>query len=57
MLAAHWADVSDQAMFAPIRHPELRLWQVIKPVLVEHVGTVSTYSPHETKVLEANHAD
>ena len=57
MLTAHWSDVSDQAMFAAIRHPGLRLWQVIKPVLVEHVGVVSTYVPHETKVLEVNPAD
>jgi hypothetical protein len=57
MLAAHWADVSDQAMFAAINHPALRVWQVVKPVLVEHVGAVSTYAPDEVRTLEVNHAD
>lgn len=56
MLAAHWADVSDQAMFAAIHHPGLRVWQVVQPVLVEHIGTVSTYAPDETRTLEINHA-
>lgn len=57
MLAAHWADVSDQAMFAAINHPALRVWQVVKPVLVEHVGAVSTYAPDEVRTLEVNHAN
>jgi hypothetical protein len=57
MLAAHWAEVSDLAMFAAINHPALRIWQVVKPVLVEHIGTVSTYAPDRTKILEVNHAN
>ena len=74
MLAAHWADVSDQAMFTAMRgtpHPAsghplpngcgegraLRVWQVVKPVLVEHVGAVSTYAPDEVPILEVNHAN
>ena len=56
MLDAHWADVSDQSMFAAIHHPALRVWQVVKPVLVEHVGAVSTYAPDEVRTLEVNHA-
>ncbi len=43
-------------MFAAINHPALRIWQVVKPVLVEHIGTVSTYIPDRIKTLEVNHA-
>ena len=58
MLAAHWSDVSDQAMFAAICHPGLTIWQVVSPVLVEHVGYVSTYDPDwHPKTLEVNHAN
>jgi hypothetical protein len=73
MLAAHWADISDLAMFAAMKgtpHPAcghplligcgegqaLRFWQVVKPVLVEHIGVVSTYAPDLIKTLEVNHA-
>ena len=35
--------VSDLWMCAAIKHPALRIWQVVKPVLVEHIGLVSTY--------------
>lgn len=58
ILAAHWGDVSDQAMFAAIRGPGLKIWQVVSPVLVEHVGYVSTYDPEwRAKTLEVNHAN
>ena len=58
MLAAHWGDVSDQAMFTAIRRPGLRIWQIVSPVLVEHVGYVSTYDPEwRAKTLEVNHAN
>ncbi|MDB6034158.1 MAG: hypothetical protein JWM16_4496 [Verrucomicrobiales bacterium] len=58
MIEAHWSQVSDQAMFAAINHPNLRVWQVVKPVLVEHFGFISTYNPEDgPKVLEVNHAD
>ena len=73
MLATHWADVSDLAMFAAMKgtpHPDcvhplpigcgegqaLRIWQVVDPVLVEHIGVVSTYAPDRIKTLEVNHA-
>ena len=48
ILSAHWGEVSDLAMFAAINHPALRVWQVVKPVLVEHIGTVSTSAPPQT---------
>ena len=55
MLAAHWGQVSDLSMFAAINHPGLKVWQVVQPVLVEHVGTVSTYAPErEAQKLEVN---
>lgn len=58
MLAAHWDQVSDLSMFAGINHPALKFWQVVKPVLVEHIGYVSTYDPDQRpKTLEVNHAD
>jgi len=58
MIEAHWSQVSDLAMFAAINHPGLRVWQVVKPVLVEHVGFISTYNPEDgPKLLEVNHAD
>ena len=57
MLAPHWANVSDLAMFAAINHPAFRVWQVVKPVLVEHIGVVSTYAPDRIKILEVNHAN
>ena len=57
MLATHWAEVSDLAMFAAINHSALRIWQVVRPVLVEHIGTVSTYAPDRIKTLEVNHAN
>ena len=56
MLATHWAEVSDLAMFAAINHPALRIWQVVNPVLVEHIGVVSTSTPDLIKTLEVNHA-
>jgi hypothetical protein len=67
MLAGHWSQVSDLSMFAAIlsavsaqagHHPALKIWQVVKPVLVEHVGYISTYDPERRpKTLEVNHAD
>jgi hypothetical protein len=58
MLAAHWDQVSDLSMFAAINHPALKFWQVVEPVLVEHIGYVSTYDPDQRpKTLEVNHAD
>ena len=56
ILAAHWADVSDLAMFATIHHVGWKMWQVVRPVLVEHIGVVSTYAPDRIKTLEINHA-
>ena len=57
MLSAHWSDVSDTAMFAAIHHPGWRMWQVVRPVLVEHVGVVSTFDETQTpQTLEVNHA-
>ena len=57
MLAAHWPQVSDLSMFAAIKHPALRIWQVVKPVLVEHIGLVSTYGAGKSENLEVNHAN
>ena len=34
----------------------LRIWQVVEPVLIEHIGVVSTYAPDRIKTLEVNHA-
>ena len=57
MLVGHWSQVSDLAMFAAIRHAELKVWQVVRPVLVEHVGVVSTFDPEgRPQTLEVNHA-
>ena len=56
ILAAHWSDVSDIAMFAAIHQPGWKMWQVVRPVLVEHIGVVSTYAPDRIKTLEINHA-
>lgn len=57
MLAGHWSQVSDLAMFAAIRHAELKVWQVVRPVLAEHVGVVSTFDPEgRPQTLEVNHA-
>ena len=57
MLAGHWAQVSDLAMFAAIRHANLKIWQVVRPELVEHVGFVSTFDPEgRPQTPEVNHA-
>lgn len=45
LLATHWNKVSDLSMFEAIRKPDLKIWQVVSPVLVEHEGAVSTYAP------------
>ena len=56
MLGA-WNDVSDLAMFAAIHRPDWKMWQVVRPVLVEHVGFVSTFDEtHTPQTLEVNHA-
>jgi hypothetical protein len=58
MVAGHWSQVSDLSMFEALHHPGLKIWQVVKPVLVEHIGYVSTYDPEQRpKILEVNHAD
>ena len=57
MLAAHWSDVSDLAMFSAIHHPGWKMWQVVRPALVEHVGVVSTFDESgHPQPLEVNHA-
>jgi hypothetical protein len=52
-----WKDVSDLAMFAAIHRHGWRVWQVVRPVLVEHVGVLSTFDETRTpQILEVNHA-
>ena len=52
-----WNDVSDLAMFTAIHRPDWKMWQVVRPVLVEHVGFVSTFDPEgRPQTLEVNHA-
>lgn len=45
MLAAHWEWVSDLSMFAAIKKPGIKIWQVREPELLEHTGHESTYAP------------
>ena len=56
-MLGHWDDVSDLAMFAALHRPGWKMWQVVRPVLVEHVGVVSTFDESQTpQPLEVNHA-
>jgi hypothetical protein len=57
MLATHWTTVSDREMFEAIRHPGLKVLQVIEPVLVEHVGLDSTFGPGNPEKFQFNHAN
>ncbi len=41
-------------MSATINHPALRIWHVVKPVLVEHIGTVFTYAPDRPVVAASD---
>jgi hypothetical protein len=56
ILAAHWVGVSDQSIFEAMRHPCLRILQIIQPVLVEHTGEFSTCHPNVRQKLEINYA-
>ena len=57
MLDSHWNQTADLAMFAAIYHSEMKILQVVQPVLVEHLGEISTYNPQTRMKLEVNHAD
>ena len=57
MLVRHWKHPCDAEMFRAIRHSEMRVWQVIHPVLAEHRGEFSTFNPTQRRKLEINHAD
>jgi hypothetical protein len=57
VLDAHWGETADRSMFSAIRHDDTKILQVIKPVLVEHVGEVSTFNPSIKMKLEINHAN
>ena len=57
ILDSHWATYSDLAIFAAINHPSLKVFQVVDPVLAEHVGEFSTYAPQTKRELEINYAD
>jgi len=39
----HWARRVDWCIFDAIRHSSVKVWQVIAPVLVEHIGEYSTF--------------
>ncbi|HUR47828.1 MAG TPA: hypothetical protein VMZ27_18230 [Candidatus Saccharimonadales bacterium] len=58
MLDAHWAEIADRSMFGALRREPLKVWQVVEPVLVRHVGFVSTYDPEQKpRELEVNYAN
>ena len=57
ILDLHWSGTADHAMFNAIRHPGVKILQVVKPVLVEHIGEISTYNPDIKMKLEVNYAD
>jgi hypothetical protein len=56
ILDAHWDQTADRSMFAAIRAVSWNVFQVIEPVLVEHLGEYSTYNPSIRRELEVNHA-
>jgi hypothetical protein len=57
ILSLHWADLADRCIFMGMNHPGLKILQVVHPVLVEHVGAVSTYNPDLPPNLEINYAN
>ncbi|HTD87787.1 MAG TPA: hypothetical protein VK850_14520 [Candidatus Binatia bacterium] len=53
ILDAHWGDLSDQCIFRALG-PTAKIWQIVHPVLVEHLGEISTFNPDVRQHLEIN---
>lgn len=57
LLRAEWSRYADEVVFRAFRRIKARIWQVLDPVLIEHVGEYSTYDPLTKRKLEINHAN
>ena len=57
ILARHWTLLPDDEIFAVLTEEGANIFQVIRPVLVEHLGQYSTFNPFEPQKLEVNNAD
>jgi hypothetical protein len=57
LLASHWGGLVDEEIFAALVCSSAKILQVVAPVLVEHIGEISTYNPHHRTQLETNHAN
>jgi len=56
LLEANWDRYADQVVFSRLREAGVSILQVIDPVLVEHAGGYSTFSPQTHNPTEINHA-
>jgi hypothetical protein len=56
MLDAHWGQTADRSMFAAIHSLSWNVFQIVEPLLVEHLGEYSTYNPNIRRELEVNYA-
>ncbi len=56
ILDSHWAHESDRSIFEALRHPAVKIVQIVHPVLVEHAGEYSTFNPNLKQKLEVNYA-
>jgi hypothetical protein len=56
ILDAHWGQTADRSMFAAIHSVSWNVFQIVEPVLVEHLGEYSTYNPNTRRELEVNYA-
>jgi hypothetical protein len=45
ILEAHWSRPVDGSIFSALRHDAVKVWQVIEPTLVEHIGEYSALDP------------
>jgi hypothetical protein len=57
ILAQDWTRLPDDEIFTVLAESGGDIFQVIEPVLAEHVGRYSTFDPLEPQELEINHAD
>ena len=53
ILDAHWGDLSDQCIFKALGS-DAKIWQVLRPVLAEHTGEISTFNPDLRQNMEIN---